>query len=398
VGGAAARWRVSVQAGPRRRIQVPVVAEAPAGLVPGSYRLERGPERWPAQVYAGRLLAVLPNLAPGEERVYELVAAADLAPAVTARTRGAAVDVHVRGQPFTTLHLEGAPKPFLHPLLAPGGVSVVRGFPVQPRPGDSTDHPHHRGAWVGHGDVNGMDAWEERPDRLGRILVDAVAVEDGPVCAHVALDLRWVAPDGRTAALERRLYRFWCADGQARLLDLESTYASADGGPVRFGDTKEGALCGVRVATGMEGKAGGRITTAEGALGEREAWGSAAGWCDYSGMPLEVRQAEAGPGQDEMRVYGVAILDHPDNPLYPTRWHVRDYGLMAANPFALSHYRPGRGLDGSWTVPAGGSATFRFRLCVHREDAEGAEVCRRYADWAYGPRVRVEPTEGGPTG
>ena len=49
-------------------------------------------------------------------------------------------------------------------------------------------------------------------------------------------------------------------------------------------------------------------------------WGKRAEWCDYYG-PVE--------GQ----VVGIAIFDHPSNPAHPTWWHVRDYGLFAANPF-----------------------------------------------------------------
>ena len=378
--GAAAR--LILTAGPHRRTQAPLEVPAPS-LPAGGYRLERDGESWPAQATGGRLLAVLPHLAAGEERTYTVLPAALPAAVRVARAENR-VAVTVGEQEFTTLRLEGAPKPFLYPLLAPGGLCVVRGWPVDPRPGDTTDHPHHRGAWIGHGAVNGMDAWEERADRLGRIEVDRLDVDSGPVAGHVDLQLRWVSHTGETVAREERTYRFWGTDGQARLCDVQSVYVPVDGRPIRFGDTKEGALCGVRVATGMEGKVGGRITTAEGAVGEREAWGSAAGWCDYSGVPAEA--VAAGRAQ----TVGVAIFDHPDNPLHPTRWHVRDYGLMTANPFALSHYRPGRGLDGSWTVPGDQRATFRFRTCVHLDDARGAEIARRYADWAFPVRARFE--------
>ena len=377
-------WRLHVQAGPRLRLQLPLDVEAPAGTPDGAWRLAGDGGAVAAQVWNGRLLTVLPHVPAQAERTYRLEPG-ESPEAVAVATAGGSVAVRIGGADFTVLRLDAAPKPFLHPLLAPGGTSVVRGWPVEPAPGDTRDHPHHRGAWVAHGDVNGMDAWEERADRLGRIVVDAVECASGAVCGHVRLALRWLDPQGGAVAAERRTYRFWGADGQARLLDQESVYAGLAGEGVRFGDTKEGALCGVRVAEGMQGAAGGRISTAEGALGEREAWGSAAGWCDYSGVPVAAR---AAGGAQAGEAVGVAIFDHPHNPLHPTRWHVRDYGLMAANPFALSHYLPGLGRRGDWEIPAGGAATFRFRLCVHRGEAAEAEVARRYADWAFAPRCR----------
>lgn len=374
-------WRLQLAAGPHARRQAPLVLEAPEGAAAGVYALSGGGVNLTAQVAHGRVLAVLPALEAGEEREYTLEAAT-AAPQVLAEAAGGGVSVRIGAQAFTTLQLEGAPKPYLYPLLGPGGVSVVRGFPTDPQPGDSTDHPHHRGAWIGHGDVNGADSWEERPGRVGRIVADSLAASSGSVAAHVAAELRWCLPDGTPVALERRLYRFWAEDDAVRLLDMESVYRGVDGGAVRFGDTKEGALCGIRVATGMEGSRGGRITTSEGALGEAEAWGSAAGWCDYSGVPA----AERAAGRDG--VLGVAILGSPANAIHPMRWHVRDYGLMTANPFALSHYLPRRGLDGSHTIAAGAEAGFRFRLVLHRGGAAEAELARRYADWAFPPRAR----------
>jgi len=45
-----------------------------------------------------------------------------------------------------------------------------------------------------------------------------------------------------------------------------------------------------------------------------------ADWCDYYG-------SIGG------KTVGIAMFDHPSNPRHPTTWHVRDYGLFAANPF-----------------------------------------------------------------
>ncbi len=329
-----------------------------------------------AQVEDGALLAVIPMLAAGEERTCDLEPAAqpDLA---VARRDGPRIAVAVGGAPVGDLLLEGGTKPYLYPLLLPDGQSVTRRVPPDEAAGDVKDHPHHKGLWVGHGDVNGVDLWADNPRNLGREVVREASCTSGPVTARIALRVDWTGPDGQRVLQERRVYRFWHVGAGARLIDVASTYTAGPGGEARFGDTKEGALCCIRLAAGMEGNRGGLITTSTGARTEAEAWGSAASWCDYSGQPF------AADGRTRRPEVGVAILDHPDNPLHPARWHVRDYGLFTANPFALHDYLPRRGLRGDYTVPAGEGATFRYRVYAHAGGAEAADVAGRYADWAW---------------
>ena len=56
------------------------------------------------------------------------------------------------------------------------------------------------------------------------------------------------------------------------------------------------------------------------------------------------------------------ILDHPSNPGYPTHWHARGYGLFAANPLGDTELNESRPFD--FTLPAGQSVTFRYRVLV----------------------------------
>ena len=126
----------------------------------------------------------------------------------------------------------------------------------------------------------------------------------------------------------------------------------------------------------MNGGVGGRIENSYGAIGEREAWGKRASWCDYS-------------GQVGARTVGIAVFDHPRNVGYPTYWHVRDYGLMTANPFALSQFLADSTLDGSWVLPAGERTTFRYRVFVHAGNAAEGDVKDKYLDWVYPPAASV---------
>src|ERR1700754_1456558 len=78
------------------------------------------------------------------------------------------VDVKIDGKPYTTFYF-GADtmKPYLHPLLAGSGKQVRRSYPMANVPGESKDHPHHRGLWFSHGDVNGWDFWANEKTQKG---------------------------------------------------------------------------------------------------------------------------------------------------------------------------------------------------------------------------------------
>jgi hypothetical protein len=135
-----------------------------------------------------------------------------------------------------------------------------------------------------------------------------------------------------------------------RIIDLEITIKATDG-PVTFGDTKEG-MFGLRVASSMDAtpKKGGKITNAEGLTDDR-AWGQASPWVDYVGPVKE-------------QTVGIAVLNHPGSFRYPTTWHVRPYGLFAANPFGWKDF--GKSERGDYTLPAGESIRFAYRVILHK--------------------------------
>src|SRR5213075_3511630 len=105
--------------------------------------------------------------------------------------------------------------------------------------------------------------------------------------------------------------------------------------------------------------------------GDDKAWGKRADWCDYYG-PVDGRTV------------GIAIFDHPSNPRYPTWWHVRDYGLFAANPFGLHDFEKKEKGAGDMTVKAGDSVTFKYRFYIHPGDEKDANVAERFAEYIAG--------------
>src|SRR5690242_16743626 len=70
------------------------------------------------------------------------------------------VDVLFDDRPFTSYRWASElKKPLLYPLRTAEDAVVTRGWPLDPRPGEPTDHPHHIGFWLNYGDVNGVDFW-----------------------------------------------------------------------------------------------------------------------------------------------------------------------------------------------------------------------------------------------
>lgn len=286
------------------------------------------------------------------------------------------IQVKVGGEFFTCYHFgDTVPRPFLYPMIGPYGAGVTRPYPIETVEGDHTDHPHHRSVWVAWGDVNGSDNWSEGENSGTVEQREMLSYGGGAVYGWVETANDWVSAEGAKLMEDRTLYRFYNLPGGIRFVELDVEFTASEG-DVRFGDTKEGGICSVRVAAPMEVDRGGCIQNSFGGVNEPETWGKRAQWCDYNGV------------MEGHRV-GVAILDHPKNYRHPTYWHVRNYGLMTANPFGLSYFRAPEEVDGSYELPAGETVRFRYGIYVHAGDAEEGAVGRRYLDWIHPPQVTV---------
>jgi hypothetical protein len=172
--------------------------------------------------------------------------------------------------------------------------------------------------------------------------------------------------------------RFYAQGPDFRLMDYEVNLHASEGRVV-LGDTKEGGLLSVRVATSMDAanQDGGTITNAFGGIQEEETWGKPAPWCDYSGP--------VGGG-----VWGICMMDHPDNPRHPTPWHVRNYGLMTANCFGYHDFTGREEARRDLILEDGDSRFWRYRVLIHQGTAGAARVGDRYLDYAYPPAVTIQ--------
>jgi hypothetical protein len=274
------------------------------------------------------------------------------------------------GKPFTEYVTKSGqnPRPILWPIIGPTGKAMTRAWPLESDvPAyEKKDHPHHRSFWFTHGDVNGVDFWSD-DSKSGRIVHrEFTAVTNDPPRIEAIND--WLDRGGKKICEDVRSVAFG-ADDSRRWIDFRIAIKASEG-PVVFGDTKEGSF-GVRVHETMkvDAKKGGKIVNSNG-LTDGAAWGKPAAWVDYHG-PVDGEHL------------GVAILDHPKSFRHPTTWHVRTYGLFAANPFGLRDFAGGKGdANGSHTIEKGKTLELRYRVVLHRGDEKTGRIAEMFAEYA----------------
>src|SRR5262245_19135796 len=137
------------------------------------------------------------------------------------------VDVAIGGAPFTSyIWPDSVKKPVLDPIRSATGTIVTRGWPLNPRPGERVDHPHHVGLWFNYESVNGVDFWNTsdalKPEELARMgtIVHRrlVTAKSGPARGELVAESDWVLPGGKTLLHERTQF-FFSDNGSTRTID-----------------------------------------------------------------------------------------------------------------------------------------------------------------------------------
>ncbi len=390
------RINVLVVAGGQGAFQTPVFASLPGGGKYSSGRLvlKQGNAEIPAQLFfegkTARIGFLVPQMAPNERRVYTLETRKPFRQKsqwAEVRLVADAIEIHLQErQPnetnyayrlFTRYLTQSRPnKPFFYPLLSPDSEPLTRRWPLEQVATDTHDHPHHRGLWFTHGEVNGIDFWSEEP-RAGRTAHDRLEdYQSGEVFARFVATTQWIAPNKEIVATDTRTVLVYPLPNGDRLMDFE-VVLRPKGGELLLGDTKEGSF-GLRVpdAWAPDKKQGGHILNAR---GQKDAalWGKPAEWVDYWGKLKD-------------KNYGIALFDHPNNLRHPQTWHTRTYGLYAVNPFGLHDFGRGEKGTGNYAIPANGSMTLRYRLLFHRNDTEAGKVKESFEGYADPPKVTVQ--------
>lgn len=228
--------------------------------------------------------------------------------------------IKYRKQPLATYMFKSdvIKRPFFMDVFAPDGTRLTRQWP--PKKGeDPVDHAdQHGGIWLAFGDISGVDFWRNKGE-VRQVSLTLGRPEQAGLRFSASNEFR--SPTGELMCRQTTQYMFGeCSQGV--LLDWTSVIEPV-GEPIVFGDQEEMGL-GVRLATPLTVTHGGDIVDAHGHRDERGVWGKQAAWCEYR-------------KQVESTDVGIAIFTSPKN--FRQCWfHVRDYGLMVANPFGRNAF------------------------------------------------------------
>lgn len=254
------------------------------------------------------------------------------------------VEVFVDGKLFTAyIYPDNMEKQSLYPIVSASGKMITRGYPMNPRPFERTDHPHHVGLWFNFGDVNGLDFWNnsfaikaaDKP-KYGTVKFKKI-VSENPKNGELVTASEWVDVNNKVLLNEESTFTF---SGANNLRTIERTTKLTAVQPVTFTENKEG-LIGLRLdrafeepatkpekfldANGIETEVpvlnnegvNGVYRNAEGVSGGA-VWGKRSPW-------VALRADKQG------EVITIVIIDNPKNPNYPAWSHARGYGLFATN-------------------------------------------------------------------
>ena len=261
-------------------------------------------------------------------------------------------------------------RPYFSNVKAPNGIQVTRNWP--PVDGiDRMDHATiHPGIWMAFGDINGGDFWRNKALIRHNRFIKAPSVDHDRVTFVVENEY---IHDGVSYCVERAEHEIY-RRAEGYLFVFDSRFRAV--GRLSFGDQQEMGL-GVRLASALMVEGGtGRIENSEGQVNESQAWGQHADWTDYSGVIDRHRS-------------GILLMPDPRN-LRRSRFHSRDYGFTAANPFSDKDFVGGEALR--TRVSDGMRLHMQFGLLVYsRESEQSLDKQAAYNDFLEVIKMPAEP-------
>jgi Family of unknown function (DUF6807) len=269
---------------------------------------------------------------------------------ITAVTVGSKINVTIDGKFFTSyIFSEDEKYPFFYPVNGPvsgGSVTSMR----------NAVYPHHSSLFFGCDLVNGGNYWQEGLERGRIISVNARIEKQGGDSVVITDECIWSRPGALSPVKDTR--KFIITSPSESVTQIDAEIAMEMLMDVHILKTNH-SLFSVRMAADLAVTNGGTMINAEGARSEKDTFGKASPWIDYY-------------GPRGTSVEGLAIMQHPSNPWYPSPWFTRDYGFMSPTPM----YWPANGEE--TFMKEGTKILLRYRVLVHAGNNEDANIAQEF--------------------
>jgi hypothetical protein len=216
----------------------------------------------------------------------------------------------------------------------------------------SQPYPHHHSLFFGCDRVNGGNFWQEE-NKYGQIISQGPKIIETKGTRIVFVDVCfWQLPNKEPIILDTRRIAITAPNENLRFIDFEINLQPLT--DIQIQKTNH-SLFSARVVPELSVNSGGTLINAEGNAGEKGTWGVASPWCDYTGSRNGVTE-------------GIAILQHPHNRWFPSKWFTRDYGFFSPTPMNwLEDDKP-------FKLAKSDTLTLRYRVVVHAGDVKKADI------------------------
>lgn len=267
---------------------------------------------------------------------------------------GSRIDVTIGGKFFTSYRFADNEKyPFFFPVNGPSDTSVT-----SMRNGQ---YPHHSSLFFGCDKVNGGNYWQEGLER-GRIVTQGPVLESARGNQIVIRDVcDWTRPGAPQPLRDKRRIIISAPSANLRQIDFDITLEAME--DVVIQKTNH-SLFSARMDPDLTPVYGGTMVNADGAKGEKATFGKPSPWLACFGS------------RDGKTTEGLAILQHPQNPGYPSTWFTRDYGFLSPTPM----YWPAKGKD--TRMAKGETLRLCYRVLIFSGTAESAGIAEIFDEFS----------------
>jgi hypothetical protein len=263
---------------------------------------------------------------------------------------GSKINITINGKYFTSyIFSEDEKYPFFYPVNGPlsgGSVTSIR----------NAEYPHQSSLFVGCDPVNGGNYWQEGLERGRIISVNAQILKEGGDTVIITDECIWSRPGALSPVKDTRIYTITAPSATMTQIDVEITMEMLI--DVAIKKTNH-SLFSARMAADLSVKNGGTMINAEGLKSEEGTFGKGSPWIDFYGKRGNTTE-------------GLAIMQHPSNPWYPSPWFTRDYGFMSPTPM----YWPQNGTDTK--MKKGETLLLRYRVLVHGGTNTEADIAGQF--------------------